>query len=398
MNIMFLALDVNIKSKTGDAVHVRELANSLAILGHDVSLIAPYTDEPDKELSFLEEHENLSIIFNKPKSHFRSISTALFCRRIAKSQGCEIIYERRFSPKIGYILSRLLKIPLIVEINGITEKERELQNIKEENHIIPRNLKMRIWRHLFKSVSKVVVVSQGLKRGLSEEYGIDKKKIVVIYNGANTDLFKPLDREECLRNLDLNENFRYIGFIGNFAPWQGVEQLISVAPGILKAQPDVRFLVVGDGILGKQLKALASDLGISDKVIFPGFVPYNMVPTYINSFDICVAPFSGVERNVKYSFSAIKLYEYMACGKPVVSTDVVGIKNEMENLELGKIVKADDNEGLSNALIDLLADRNMQIIMGQRARQWVEMEHSWKNVAERVVNVCRMHVTGTTTI
>jgi glycosyltransferase involved in cell wall biosynthesis len=388
MRILFLALDVNIKSNAGDAVHVRELAKSFVDLGHKVSLIAPYTDEPDDELKALKEYDNLRIFFNKPHPRFHNISTVRFCRRIAKGHRSEIIYERRFSPKIGYLVSKLLKIPLVVEINGIKEKERELQKIKEERGMIPKGIKMRIWRHFFRSVSKVVVVSEGLKRGLSEEYGIPHHKITVIYNGANTDLFKPLDRDRCLEELGLEKNFRYIGFLGNLAPWQGVEQLIKIGPRILEAEPDTRLLIVGGGLLNKELKQQARDLGIDDKVIFTGFVPYKTVPKYINSFDICTAPFNAIERNLKYSFSAIKLYEYMACGKPVVTTDVIGIKDEMQNLGLGRVVKADNLDELAISILDLLQDEKLRNEMGERARSWVASEHSWKNVAQRVVKVC----------
>jgi glycosyltransferase involved in cell wall biosynthesis len=398
MKILFLALDVNVKSTTGDAVHVRELARSFAALGHEVSMVVPQTQGSDDELAPLKEHGNLKIFFLPPRSRFRNLSTVLSCRRIAKDQGCEVIYERRFTPKIGYALTKLLRIPLLVEINGLRDKEKQLQEGKSASSGGKQGFKRRMWRHFFRSVKQVVVVSEGLKKGLSEEYGIERNKITVIYNGANIDMFKPMDREKCLRELGLDENFRYIGFIGNFAPWQGVDQLISAAPRILKAQPNVKFVIVGDGLLGKELRSSAADLGISDKVLFPGFVPYKMVPTYINAFDICAAPFGGIERNVKYSFSAIKLYEYMACGKPVVTTDVIGIKNEMQKLGLGRIVNADDKEGLSNAIIELLADRDMQITLGQKAREWVEAEHSWKNVAARIVDLCQVHVTGTTTI
>ena len=116
---------------------------------------------------------------------------------------------------------------------------------------------------------------------------------------------------------------------------------------------------------------------------------------YINTFEVCLAPFGGIERNVKYSFSAIKLYEYMACGKPLVTTDVCGIKKEISELGLGKVVKADDLEGLASATIEFLEDQDLQIATGERARNWVSSEHSWKNVAERVERVCEDVLTGT---
>ncbi|UCE37885.1 MAG: glycosyltransferase family 4 protein [Thermoplasmata archaeon] len=398
MKILFLALDVNIKSKTGDAVHVREEVASLAKIGNEVTLIAPQTDGPEDELKSLQNQDNINLYFNKPKKYFRNLKTVLFCRKIAKKHGSIIIYERRFTPKIGYTLSKILRIPLIVEINGLTDKEAEIQNIAKTRNIIPKTLRKRIWRHMFKSVKRVVVVSLGLKSGLTEEYGLKKDKIDVIYNGANTELFKPMDIVKCKEDLELNIKHRYVGFIGNLAPWQGVEQLIEIAPKVIEKIPEARFLIVGDGLMRPQLESSTEKLGIRDKVIFTGFIPYASVPKYINTFEVCAAPFSGIERNVKYSFSAIKLYEYMACGKPVVTTDVVGIKEEINQLGLGKIVKADDTHAFRESIIEILDNPELQIEYGEKARDWVLKEHSWQNVAERVQRVCLNVISGTATI
>lgn len=379
---------VDIKNKTGDAVHVRELALSLAELGNNVSLIVPHTDTDSDELKALQKQDNISLFFNKRNRYFRTLSTVLFFRKVAKNQGCEIIYERRFTPTYGFALNRLLKIPYVVEINGIKDKERQLRNVSSSKGIIPKSVRRKLWRRLFNSVGQIIVVSHGLKKALSHEYGLDKNKITVIYNGANTDLFRPMDRKKCIKDLGLNQDHRYVGFIGNLAPWQGVKQLIEIAPAIIHAFPETRFIIVGDGDMRSELEDLVEKLGIRDKVIFTGFVPYEDVPKYINSFDVCTAPFSGVERNVKYSFSAIKLYEYMACGKPVVTTDVCGIKNEITNLDLGIIVKADDTETFTSSVLKFMKDQEMQNRMGEKARMWVLKEHSWNKVAERVSVVC----------
>jgi glycosyltransferase involved in cell wall biosynthesis len=388
MKILFLALDVNIKSKTGDAVHVRELASSLAEIGNEVSLVAPHVEGEPDQLSSLKRQANLHLYFNKPKGLFRDLSTVSFCKKIAKSQGCEVIYERRFTPKISYALNKTIKLPFAVEINGLRDKEMELQNIKGKSGLIPKGLKRRIWRHFFKSAGKVVVVSYGLKKGLSEEYYIPQEKIQVIFNGANTELFKPLNINKCKEELNLDLDLRYLGFIGNLAPWQGVEQIIKIAPEILNRFPKARFVMVGDGFLRSQLVRMAEKSGVKDKIIFTGFVPYESVPKYINSFEICLAPFSGIERNVRYSFSAIKLYEYMACEKAVITTDVCGIKKEIAEQGLGRVVKADDIPALIASTIELMEDRALRESMGGNARRWVLDEHSWKNVAERVAGVC----------
>jgi glycosyltransferase involved in cell wall biosynthesis len=398
MRILLLALDVNVKTNTGDAVHVRELAGSLATIGHQVSLVVPNTKGVSEEVDLLRDLDNLNLFFNSPNPRFRNLSTVLNCRKIAKGQKSEVIYERRFSPKVGYSLNKLLKIPLAVEINGLKDRERQLSPGGEISNPRFKNLRRKLWNHFFKSASSVVVVSDGLKKGLSEEYGIPAQKISVIYNGANTEIFKPLDKGQCQNDLGLDPDYQYVGFIGNLAPWQGVEQLVSITPAICKSLPNTKVVIVGEGMMGEKLRKLAHDLGVKDNIIFTGFVPYKKVPTYINAFDVCAAPFNAIERNVKYSFSAIKLYEYMACGKAVVTTDVCGIKDELRDLGMGIVVKADDSNALTSEIIELMSNKEKQRDMGAAAREWVVKEHSWKKVAERVASVCEGAVSGTTTI
>jgi glycosyltransferase involved in cell wall biosynthesis len=388
MKILFLAINVRISDNTGDAVHVRELAMSLAKLGNDVSLIVPSFQGESDEIKALQEQDNLSLFFIKRNKFLPKLSSIVFLRKVARSQDSEIIYERRFAPTFGFALNRLLKIPYAVEINGLEDKERQMLNISSGGGIIPWSIKRRLWRHLFNPVGRIIVVSNGLEKTLSEEYGLNRNKITVINNGANTDLFRPMDKNKCIKELGFNQKYRYVGFVGNLAPWQGVEQIIKIVPKIIHRFPETRFVIVGDGDMRTDLEDLAEKLGIRNKVIFTGFVPYKKVPKYINSFEICTAPFSGVERNRKNLVSPIKLYEYMACGKPVVTTDVCVFKNEMEDLELGLIVKADDTEAFTSSLVKLMENQDLQRSMGEKARLWVLNEHSWNKVAERVSMVC----------
>ena len=134
-------------------------------------------------------------------------------------------------------------------------------------------------------------MTPGIKANLEKIYNIPGGKIVVVSNGANTSLFKPLNQETCRKELGLDAEISYVSFVGNFAPWQGVEYLVKAAPFILSQFPQCRFLIVGDGIMKNELIKLSRELGVEDKFIFTGVVAYFRVPLYINASDACVAPF-----------------------------------------------------------------------------------------------------------
>ncbi len=137
----------------------------------------------------------------------------------------------------------------------------------------------------------------------------------------------------------------------------------------------------------KEWLQLAENLGVSDKFIFTGSVPYNMVPIYINASDICVAPFIR-ERNSKIGLSALKTYEYFACGKPLVASSIPGIKDLIELSGGGISVTPENPEELANAVIKLLPDENTRSLMGDKGRKYVIENHSWDGVARKVLGVC----------
>jgi glycosyltransferase involved in cell wall biosynthesis len=196
-----------------------------------------------------------------------------------------------------------------------------------------------------------------------------------------------MDKRACMKKLGLDESRRYLCFSGSLSPWQGVEVLVPALHGLRSTAGDLNLLIVGDGELRSDLEAKARELGMQDSVRFCGYVPYEEVPTYLNSADICVAPFNAIPRNVKYGFSAIKLYEYMACGRPFVTTTVCGIGEEIRETDVGRVVEPDDPAQLQVALEELLKDGRSADEMGKRGRSLAEKEHSWVSVAKRTTGI-----------
>jgi glycosyltransferase involved in cell wall biosynthesis len=232
-----------------------------------------------------------------------------------------------------------------------------------------------------------VSVTDKLKEELVNLYAIPEGKINVINNGANTDLFKPMNQERAKAELQLEKSKKYVCFVGNLAAWQGVEFLVYASPFVLEKCPDVRFLIVGDGAMKNKLLEVTSELRLSDKIIFTGRVPYERVPLYINASDVCVAPFVK-GRNAKIGLSALKTYEYLACGKPLVASSIPGVKDLIEFSGGGISVSPEDPEELANAIVELILNENMRALMGDRGRKYVVENHSWNGVVRKILDIC----------
>jgi glycosyltransferase involved in cell wall biosynthesis len=238
----------------------------------------------------------------------------------------------------------------------------------------------------YKKARKIVVVTQGIKEGIMKLYNVPGEKIVVIGNGANIDLFRPIDQEQAKKELKMDKDVNYVCFVGNIAPWQGIGYLVKAAPTILLQCPNTRFLVVGDGSMKSECMQQAKELGIYDKFIFIGSVPYEKVPLYINASDICVAPFI-IKRNMKIGLSPLKVFEYLACEKPIVSSEILNLEF-IEQQNLGILVKPEDPGELAKAVIKLLKDDNLREEMGKNGRKYVVKNHSWEAIGRKTAEIC----------
>ncbi len=385
MNILFLALDINIGDKTGDSIHVRELATSLAEIGNEVYLITAHIDD-GYNLVWAKKIPNLRLFFNKTGQRFRDISTFIYCIKIAKKYHAQTIYERRTSPKIGFALSKLLRIPLVVEINELIEEEIRLIRKRRDEFPLITRLKKIFHRHFYRDAKKIVAVTESIKNDIQKSYILGEGQVVVIPNGANTNLFKPMNRDICKKDIGLDRNAKYICFTGNLAPWQGVRYMIEAMPLILDEMSNVIFLIVGGGYQKKTLERRAKELHIENQVIFTDWVEYEDVPKYINASDICVAPLTiGREKS---GSSAIKIYEYLACGKPVIAFDVPNIEF-LERYHCGIIVPRDDVPALARATLKLLRNSTLKSKMGETGKNIVIENYSWINTAKKVTNLLK---------
>lgn len=378
MRILLLALDVNMCGRTGDSIHVRELAASLSKVGNSVTLIGHAPKDSLDQVPSLFEGMDVSVHIPHKRS---DVATLRFCSQLVKEFKPEVIYERRYSPKLGAGLSMLHKLPLVVEINGLVEEEMEILGHAQDARKVSGKARKSLRKRFFTRASKVVAVTEGIRKGLHRLYGIPLNRMTVVHNGANTDLFRPMNKDSCRKQLGLDPNRTYLCFVGSLVSWQGVDGIIRAIPKVGETIPQVNLLIVGEGAQREELERLAQDLRLSDSVHFVGNVPYEEVPLYINSSDICLAPKIALSSG----YSPLKLYEYMACARPVVASRVPGFEILEEGA--GLLFDPGDVEDLSSKIVTMISDREKMDSMGAKGREIVEKEYSWIAVAKRISGV-----------
>ena len=314
--MIFFICDVPLGDGNAQNIHIMELFKNM----NKVVKVYLFTPKPKKI------NLNLSGIKYVPSlripvlgSIFYQISLFHKLYYYCKKTKVNAIYLRQSTfTFIPLILSKHFRIPYFVEVNGLIMDEMNIFGVSKFRIAFTKLTEKLGYEHAV----KIIAVTQGVKKGIIELYNIPDKKIDVIENGANIDLFRPMDQKNARKELKLNQDVKYICFTGHFVPWQGVEYLIQAAPLIIKACPDACFIFVGDGKMKTDWMKLTQKLGIYDKFNFTGIVSYMHVPLYINASDICVV----YKKPIKSGFSPLKLYEYMACGKPVVASRLEGFE------------------------------------------------------------------------
>lgn len=378
---------VDLDKNDGQSIHLRELVNNLGRFDNDVTLICPTFEQKN----IIHCHDIIGIPVFKDRPVINSIIfQGLFCIVMVSyllRHKVDVIYIRHTPFNIFTLLiSKIIKKPSVIEVNYSSE-ELKMLKIKLPNIIIYLNmLSDKIGYNL---VGHIVVVTKEIKDNIHDNYGISNSKISVVPNGTDIYKFRPIQQAKDILKLD--KEYQYVCFVGNIEKWQGIEFLVRSAPKILDKFPNTKFMIVGGGKYLNDVIECVIKLKVRDNFIFFGDVPYEMVPTYINAGDICVAPF--YKGRVA---SPIKLYEYMACEKPVIASDISDIANLLRKSLAGISVPPNDPVLLAENIIELLQNKELRDSMGKNGRKFIIENHTWEITAKSVSNICDTMITKIT--
>jgi glycosyltransferase involved in cell wall biosynthesis len=381
MKVLYIS-PINVCSTKGESIHFLEVGENLKNFGNDLLAICRGKQERSRKLNF-------RYIPNIQVSYLTTLLTELFLDLYL------IFYLLIFKPHavyyrgvaLGGVISRIFRVPSVAEANGIYPDEIKMQRPRFF-WVVGPILKLRE-RILYCSATKVICVTNGIKRELTKRYGVPCEKCEVVPNGVNISLFKPCNKMVCRKILEFDENAFYLGFVGSFQPWQGLDTLIE-ALKIVKERNYKRMkcVLVGDGDEMESLKRMVKLNRLQNEIIFKGRVAYEEVPTLINSFDVCLAPFKR-QRNAKIGLSPLKLYEYLACGKPVIATRTEGVTEVIEESNCGYLFDADDVGGLVLNIIQCYKEGDTLDKLGNNGRSFVENRFSWEVIAQMVEDILK---------
>jgi teichuronic acid biosynthesis glycosyltransferase TuaC len=292
--------------------------------------------------------------------------------RRLKRQGARLIDAHFTFPdgEAAIRLGRWLGLPVTITLRGT-----------EVPHCKNPVLRPRLARTL-KAASWVFSVSDSLRR-LAIELGAAVEKTEVVGNGVDTTRFHPVDRAAARSRYGIPENAHVLVSVGALVERKGMHRVIDCLPALIKRHADLHYVIVGggspEGDNRAELTAQVARLGLADRVHFLGALPPEELKWPLSASDVFVL----ATRNEGW---ANVFLEAMACGLPVVTTDVGGNAEVVCRDELGTIVPYGDAAALQQAL-DAALDRDWDrtaILDYARANQWdtriAQLLHAFEHV------------------
>lgn len=370
--------DTRFKSKAGGPMKVYEMTQNLTKRGHRVYLFIPKIGYPERQTT----SQVCSVPFiDLPVLRFVSfqVMAFLWAFRIALCKDSpDIVYVRIMWSFLPMVFGRLFSVPVMLEINDSPHRAYD-----STENFFKRTVVHHIDKISFHMSDHILPVNQKIAQEMHTLEGIPWEKLTVLPSGTNIDLFYPMDKLPCCRKLGFDESSIYIGFIGTLFAYQGIDLLIKAAPAVIQRHPRARFLILGDGPMKDAWQAMTREHALESYFIFPGHVPYENVPSYCAMMDVCVAPF---HRSAGDS-SGVKIFDYLACGKPVVATDVGESSTFFAGSGAVMLVSPANPAALAQGLNHLLEDEALREEMGSKGRTFITSRYSRAQIAETVEKI-----------
>jgi glycosyltransferase involved in cell wall biosynthesis len=270
-------------------------------------------------------------------------------------------------------LSKLYDKPFVLtQHNTFIEYNNTFDHVERLNDLI-------VGKQNLKAADKIIAIS-GATKDYVLRLGAKPSKVKVIYNGVDLKRFRPIaiKHEEMRKKLGIPKDSVVVLTVRRLVYKNGIDTLIETANIAVQKNPRIVFLVVGKGPDTENVMLQVKKLGISANFRLSGFVTDADLPSYYNVADLFVLPSKSGEG------LPLVAMEAMACGLPVIATDVGGIR-EILMEEFGKLVPPNQPELLAEAVLKL-AVADFSSLKGE-LRAMVEKRFSWDTNVERLVEI-----------
>jgi len=377
------------KDTGGMSVYIRELAHELGKQGHLVDIYTRTHDSEDRQtyslghnarLIHLRAGEDAEIGKLAVYPHLPEFTRNLESFRKHNGLHYDLIFSHYWlSGLAGEYLQQWWHVPHITMFHTLGAVKNTIGIGEDEPE-----LRLEMERDLAQDCHHIIASTENEKEELIQHYAASSERIGVVPCGVNLEQFKPLNKEKARQHLGLDNN-KIILFVGRIDPLKGIDRLVK-AMSYLRNVTGLRLVAIGGGEDSQreieQLQKLACELNIQDSVTFLGLIKHDQLPYFYSAADVCVIP------SYYESFGLVAL-ESLACGTPVVATDVGNLKSIIRQGETGYVVTDNTPHYLASKISLLLSKSGTDIESARSIRASVS-RFSWSNIAEAIIRECRL--------
>lgn len=367
----------------GCHVRIYEEARALIALGHDVRIVTYHIgrDMPGIPTCRIPQVPWYRKLEAGPSWHKPYLDILLFFKAMsaARSFRPDLIHAHLHEGAfVGLFLKKLLRVPLLFDCQGSLTAE-----ITDHGFIHPGSLLSRAFASLERRINAAadgIITSSGAGASeLVERWQVPTGKVHPLMDGVDTTVFKQYPQGEVRQRLKIPGDSKLVVYLGLLNSYQGIDLLLSAVAMLKSKGSAIRFLVMGFPEEG--YKKRAAELGVADMVRFAGRIDYTKAAAYLSAGDIAVSPkVSRTEANGK-------LFNYLACGLPVIAFDTP-INREILG-DTAVYAAYGDAADLAARIEGLMADIPRRQELSRASREKAENEHSWRARGEALVAIYR---------
>lgn len=348
------------------AIHINKVANCLSRLEEiELHIITI----GDKNVRFKEGNTNVHVIKKSTYYPLYLPSAVMHLKRKIVEINPDVVHAQgTFTPYSTAVALVCKKYPALLSVRGIVAKEFRFYT--GLGFIFGASIERINEKYALSKIPNIIVTSPHSKYVICK---MTSSNIYVIPNGIDFDEIQKIRTEDRLKHPA-------ILFMGTLGRVKGIDVLLNAIPIIRKEIPNLHVYIAGKSESeGDNLKKLVKALNIEESVSFLGFVSGDEKYAYCKSADIYVQP-------SRYETFGVVLLEAMACGKPVVASNVGGIPFVVEDGKTGLLFESENVEELAEKIISLLGDKERRTKMGEAGRERAK-GFTWERSAERTVEV-----------
>ena len=401
MNVLYVSQYFSFTPTHASAVTTYEIVKRLVEKGHEVTIIVPNIDCGDNVRFATHNFSNNIKIIAFTSTRIMREDSALFgltCTawyapllvKMLKRAKYDVImsmyHPSHLATFSAYILSRFLKLPLIIKIHDLVPDMTDPNIVRR----VYKKAMFRLYLTLLKKGDFILVLSSELKNLATKIYGVDEKKLVLFPNAVDVHKFNPSIKSGRIREKLGLENKKILLFAGAISRDRRLDYLIKAMSSVVREEANATLLILGEGPEKTRLLDLSKQFGVDKFVKFLNKVPHDSVPEYVSLADITIGPLTMLPGTL--GAVPLKVLEYMACGKPVVACYGCVSEELVIDGYNGLLVRDGDTTELATAISRLIKDKEFANDLGSNARRHVEKFYDWNALITKLDRVIREQI------